>query len=79
MKPTKETTAQRRPNPSTRRPKEEIPSNAMFGFLVSTNQFNVLQDSESAMSTNQVQGEDSLVNPRSTRLQRLQAVGRAEE
>ena len=79
MKPTSETTAQRRPNPSTRRPKEEIPSNAVFGFPVSTNQFNVLQDSESAVSTSQVQGEDSLVKPRSTRLQRLQAAKRAEE
>ena len=46
MKPTSATTAQRRPNPSTRRPRAEISSNAVFGFPVSTNPFNVLQESE---------------------------------
>ena len=79
MKPISETIAQKRPNPSTQRPKSEIPSNAMLGFPVSTNKFNVLQESESAVSTNQVQDEDSLVNPGSTRLQKLQATRRAEE
>ena len=53
--------------------------NTEFGFLVSTNQFNVLQESEPATSTSQVQGEDSLVNPRTTRLQRLQATRRAKD
>ena len=60
--------AQRRPNPSYRRPSEEIPANAVFGFPVAINQFNVLQASELAMSTNREQIQDRLVDPRRTRL-----------
>ena len=45
----------------------------MFGFPVSVNQFNVLQASEPAVSTSREQIQDRLVDPRRTRLARLQA------
>ena len=53
----------------------EIPSNKdmLFGFPVSNNQFGALEESEIIVSQNRVQGEDSLVNPRTMRIQRLQA------
>ena len=51
----------------------------MFGFLVSSNQFNVLQASESAVSTSRSQIEDKLVDPRKTRLARLQSARRTDE
>ena len=51
----------------------------MVGFPISLNQFNVLQDSEYAMSQSQVQEEDRLIDPKSTRQQRFQASRRAEE
>ena len=73
MKPAVGKVAQRRPQPSHRRPSGEIRTSAVYGFLVSKNQFKVLQSSESAVSQSQVQREDRLVDPRSTRLSRLQA------
>ena len=51
---------------------------AVFGFPIS-NQFNVIQQSVPTMSTSQVQGKDSLVNRRTTRLQRLEVVRRAAD
>ena len=49
---------------------------------MSNNQFSALQDSELAVSQNRVQGEDSLVNMRTTRIESLQVarqVPRAED
>ena len=73
MKPVVKSDAQRRPNQPTQLPKTEIPSRAVFGFPVSVNQFQFLEDSKSAESTYQSQSEDRLVDPRKTRLVRLQA------
>ena len=74
-------TARGQPGSSTRHPKDQIPSSVptVMGFLVSMNQFNVLAESEFAESQSQVQEEASLINPRSTRLQRLLAAKRAED
>ena len=58
-------------------PKTELPSNELFGFPVSSNQFNVLQPDQTAGSQSQEQKEEGLVDPRSTRLSR-QAANRAE-
>ena len=63
MKPTDGNATQRRPNPSTQRPSEEVPTSAVF-----ENQFNVLQLAKSAVSQSQVQREDRLIDPGSTRL-----------
>ena len=51
----------------------------MVGFSVSVNQFDVLSESESAESQNQVQEEASLINPRSTKLQIPVATKRSGE
>ena len=76
-----ENTARGEPRSSTHHPKDQIPSNVptLMGFPISMNQFNVLSKSEFAESQSQVQEEASLINPRSTRLQRLLAVKRAED
>ena len=79
MKPTVGKIAQKRLNPSHRRPSGEIPASAVFGFPVSENQFNVLQSTEPVVSTNQVQGEERLIDPRSTRLSRQQAAIRTDD
>ena len=71
--------AQRRPNPPTRRPSEEIPTSAVFGFLVSESQFRVLQSTEPAVSTNRVQRKERLIDLRSTRLSRLQSANRTDD
>ena len=79
MKPVSGNSAQRRPQPSHRCPSEEIPASAVFGFPVSENQFNVLQYTELAVSQSRVQREDGLIDPRTTRLSRLQAARRADD
>ena len=78
MKPTNGKTTPRRPNQPTQHPSTEFPSRSVFDFPVSVNQFQSLQDSEPAMSTNQVQ-EEGLINPRTTRLVRLQVARRTSE
>ena len=69
------------PNSSTYYPSDEIPSvgPTEVGFPVSVNQFNVLSKLESLVSQSHVQEEVSLINPRSKRLQRLQAARRSED
>ena len=62
MKPVSGNSAQRRPNSPNQRPRTEIPSRSVFGFPVSSNQFNVLQASDPAMSTSQVQLQDRLID-----------------
>ena len=79
MKPASENAAPRRPNQSTRCPQIEIPSSSVFGFLVSENQFQFLQESAFAVSQSLVQIEDKLIDPRSTRLSRLRAARRFED
>ena len=75
-----ENTARGQPSSSTRHPKDQIPSSVptVMGFPISVNQFNVLSKSEFAESQSQVQEEASLMNLRSTRLQRLLAANKAE-
>ena len=74
-------TARGQPSSSTRHPKEQIPSSVptVVGFPISMNQFSILQESEFAEFQSQVQAEDGLIDPRNTRLLRLQAEKRAEE
>ena len=72
MKPARKNAAPRRSNQPTQLPKTEIPSSSVYGFLASINIFQSLQESEPAVSTNQSQSEDRLVNPRTTRLARQQ-------
>ena len=79
MKPTSNNDAPKGLKQPTQFPKTEIPSVAVFGFPVLVNQFQVLQDSRSAESTSQSQREDRLVDPRKTRLVRLQAATRTME
>ena len=62
MKPVNGNSAQRRIQSSRQHPSEEIPTNAVFGFPVSVNQFNVLQTSESAVSISREQIQDRLVD-----------------
>ena len=79
MKPVSGNAAPRRPNQPTLRPSSEFPSSSVFGFPISVNQFQSLQDSEPAMSTNRDQSEDRLIDPRRTGLARLQAARRIVE
>ena len=79
MKLVNENEVPRRPQQPTQLPSSEIPSRSVFGFPVSVNQFQFLEDSKSAVSTGQVQISDRLVDPRRTRLARLQAARREAE
>ena len=79
MKPAVGSDVQRRPQQPTERPNTEIPSRSVFGFPVSENQFQTLQDSTLAVSQSLVQNEDKLVDPRTTRLSRQQAARRFED
>ena len=76
-----ENTARGQQSLSTRHPKDQIPSSVptVMGFPVSANQLNVLSESDLAESQSQVQEEATLINPRSTRLQRLLAAKIAED
>ena len=58
--------------------KRELPSNEVFGFPVSSNQFKVLQTSQSAETQCQEQEDVGLVDPRTTRHLRI-AANRADE
>ena len=73
MKPVNEIATPRGPQQSSKSSKSEIPSRTVFEFSISSNQFNVLQKTESAVSTSQGQSEDRLIDPRRTRLARQQA------
>ena len=79
MESTNDTAAQRRPQTPNRRPNEGNPASAVFGFPVSEKQFRLLQNSKTAESTSQVQREEGLIDPRSTRLSRLQAATRTDD
>ena len=58
---------------------EQNLSSLVFGFPMSENQFQFLQRSELAESQSQVQGEDRLIDPRSTKLMKLKAARRTED
>ena len=72
MDPTSESTAQLRIPASSNRHSDEIPCSEVFGFQVAANRYTVLSES-AVQSSGRVQGYSSLVNPRTTPLQRLQA------
>ena len=73
MKPAVKNEAPREPQQPTQLPKTEIPSSSVYGFPVSSNQFQLLQESQPAVSTSPSQIQDRLIDPRKTRLARLQA------
>ena len=79
MKPAVEHEAPKGPQQPIQFPRTQIPSSSVFGFPVLINQFQTLQDSKPAASTGQVQVSDRLVDPRRTRLARLQAARRDAE
>ena len=76
MEPTNDSVAQQSPYSFNHHHSGGNSASAVLGFLVSNNQFNVLQP---AVSQSQIQNEDGLIDPRSTRLSRLQAAQRAED
>ena len=53
MKPAIRSDAQRRPKQPSQRPKTKIPSSSVYGFPILDNQFQLLQDSQPAVSTSQ--------------------------
>ena len=73
MKPAVGNDAQRRPKQPSQRPQTQVPSRSVNGFPISSNQFQILQDSELAMSTSPSQIPDRLIDPRKTRLARQRA------
>ena len=79
MKPASEGTVPKEPQQSNDSPTTEIPLCTIFGFPVSTNQFNELQESETAVSTSQRQVQERRNYPNKTRLTRLQAARRTDE
>ena len=79
MKPASEGTVPKEPPQSNDSPTTEIPLCTIFGFPVSTNQFNELQESETAVSTSQRQVQERRNYPNKTRLTRLQAARRTDE
>ena len=62
---------------SQNRPSSVVPTSEVFGFPIAVNQYNVLSEEQAALSSGQVQGYTSLVNPRTTRLHRLRAAQEA--
>ena len=78
MTPTSKTVARGSPSSSTCHLKKEIPSSSVFGFPVLKNQFQFLEESGPTVSQSQVQREERLIDPKSTRLSRLQAERRTE-
>ena len=79
MKPVVRNEAPREPQQPTQIPKIEISSSSMFGFPVSINPFQSLEDLEPAVSTSQRQIQNRLVDPRKTRLERQQAARNIDE
>ena len=73
MKPVSKNEAPRRPQQSTQHPRTEIPSVSVYGFPVSVNQFELLEESQPAVSTSSSQIPNRLVDPRTTRLARQRA------
>ena len=76
MKPALHSDAPKGNRQPSQYPRAQIPSNEVYGFPVSSNQYQLLEDSRSAESTSSKQVQDRLVDPRTTRLERLQAAKR---
>ena len=54
-------------------PRTQIPSNTVYGFPISSNQFQILEESQPAESTSSRQVQDRLTDLRTTRLARQRA------
>ena len=65
------------PQPTQNRPSSVLPSSEVFGFPVAVNQYSAFSEQSAVESNSQVQGVETLVNPRTTRLQRFQAARQA--
>ena len=73
MKPVVKSDAPKGSEQPTQFPKIVIPSRSIYRFLVSSNQFQILQESTPAASTSPSQSTDRLTDPRTTRLARQRA------
>ena len=67
------------PQSTQNRPSSVLPSSEVFGFPVAVNQYSAFNEQPAVESNSQVQGieTETLVNPRTTRLQRFQAARQA--
>ena len=79
MKPVSNSDAPNGSKQPSQFPRVQIPSNEVYGFPVSVNQYQMLQDSRSAESTSSRQVQDRLTDPRTTRLARQRAAKRDAE
>ena len=70
MKPAVQSEASRRSKQPTQLPSSGIPSSSVFGFPIAENQFQLLQESRSAVSQRAEQIENRSTDLRSTRLSR---------
>ena len=77
MKPTSGYAVPVGPQSTRRRPSSELQCNSVFGFPVAENQYSIFNAQSAVESSGQVQGEDTLDNPRTTRLRRFQAAREA--
>ena len=73
MDSTSDSRVQKSPQSSSRQCSGASSINTVFGFPVEQNQFNVLQNNQTAEFQRSTQREAGLVDPRTTRLQRLAA------
>ena len=79
MKPAVQDKAPRGPKKPNQLPSSEISSSSVFGFPVSVNQFQILQESRSAEAQSPRPTEDRSIDLRRTRLLRPQAARGNEE
>ena len=77
MNPTSDSMVQQRPHSVNQRPSGGTLASEVFGFPIAENQFNALQILQPAKSQRQLQREEGLVDPRTTRHLRV-AAKRAE-
>ena len=73
MKPVLHSDAPKGNRQPSQLPRTQISSRTVYGFPVSSNQYQLLEDSRSAESTSSKQVQDRLVDPRTTRLARQRA------
>ena len=70
---TSDSMVQKSPQSSSRQCSGGSSVRTVFGFPVDQNQFNVMQNNQTAESQRSTEREEGLVDPRTTRLQRLAA------
>ena len=79
MKPVVKSDAPKGSEQPSQFPRTQIPSRTVYGFPVSSNQFQILQESTPAASNSLSQSTNRLTDPRTTRLARQQAARREAE